>query len=168
VYDKKSIPIAACLNFDARSSEAAPLCARAAFSRNMNNSEQSAGKNGEEDDTPEHPEAVDEVPMSVVEFLESVEEPLKEKYIPKEMGKFIYTSMLGTAKNLRYEFQFPFKKSFYSNIFFSPLENIKVALFMEQENIRKGRERGFLGIFTANANRLTQLISRTLKYQVNK
>ena len=166
VYNKKNIPIAACLNFDARSSEAAPLCARAAFSRNMNDSEQSAGKNGEEVDTPELPEAVDEVPMSVVEFLESVEEPLKEKHIPKEMGKFIYTSMLGTAKNLRYEFQFPLKKAFYSSFFFSPLENIRVALFMEQENIRKGRERGFLGIFTANANRLTQLISRTLKYQV--
>jgi len=49
---------------------------------------------------------------------------------------------------------------------FSPAENIQVALFMEQENIRLGKEKGFMGIFTTNSNRLTQLISRTLNYQV--
>lgn len=37
---------------------------------------------------------------------------------------------------------------------------------MEQENIRLGEARGFQGIFTTNANRLTQLISRSLDYQV--
>jgi hypothetical protein len=37
---------------------------------------------------------------------------------------------------------------------------------MEQENIRLGKEQGFRGIFTTNSNKLTQLISRTLNYQV--
>ena len=37
---------------------------------------------------------------------------------------------------------------------------------MEQENLRLGRARGFQGIFTTNANRLTQLISRSLDYQI--
>lgn len=37
---------------------------------------------------------------------------------------------------------------------------------MEQENIRIGRERFYEGIFTTNANRLTQMISRTLGYQI--
>ena len=37
---------------------------------------------------------------------------------------------------------------------------------MEQENLRLGRAGGFQGIFTTNANRLTQLISRSLDYQI--
>ena len=37
---------------------------------------------------------------------------------------------------------------------------------MEQENLRIGKERFFQGIFTTNANRLTQLISRSLGYQI--
>jgi hypothetical protein len=47
---------------------------------------------------------MEDVPMSVVEFLEEIEGPLKEKHLPKEKKKFIYTSMLGTAKGLRYSF----------------------------------------------------------------
>ena len=37
---------------------------------------------------------------------------------------------------------------------------------MEIENIRYGIQRGFEGIFTTNANRLTQHISRILGYQI--
>ena len=56
-----------------------------------------------------------------------------------------------------------------NNIFLvsSSAENIQVALFMEQENMRVAKTKGFLGIFTTNSNRLTQLISRTLNYQVH-
>ena len=43
---------------------------------------------------------------------------------------------------------------------------LQVAIFMEQENLRLGRARGFQGIFTTNANRLTQLISRSLDYRI--
>ena len=38
--------------------------------------------------------------MSVVEFLNAVEEPLKEKHLPPEKGRTIYTSLLGTAADL--------------------------------------------------------------------
>ena len=38
--------------------------------------------------------------MTVVEFLNAVEEPLKEKHLPLEKGKTIYTSLLGTAADL--------------------------------------------------------------------
>ena len=37
---------------------------------------------------------------------------------------------------------------------------------MEMENIRFGKEKGYEGIFTTNANRLTQHISRILGYQI--
>ena len=42
----------------------------------------------------------EEVPMSVVEFLDAVEEPLKDAHIPQGKGNFIYTSLLGTASDL--------------------------------------------------------------------
>ena len=86
--------------------------------------------------------------MSVVEFLDAIEEPLKDKHLPKENGKFIYTSLLGTAPGL------------------STAENVQLAIFMEQENIRIAKLKGFQGIFTTNANRLTQLISRNLDYEI--
>ena len=37
---------------------------------------------------------------------------------------------------------------------------------MEMENIRVAKERGFAGIFTTNANRLTQHISKILDYEI--
>ena len=37
---------------------------------------------------------------------------------------------------------------------------------MEMENIRVAKERGFTGIFTTNANRLTQHISKLLDYEI--
>ena len=43
---------------------------------------------------------------------------------------------------------------------------LQVTLFMEMENIRVGKLRGYEGIFTTNANRLTQHISRILGYQI--
>ena len=39
---------------------------------------------------------------------------------------------------------------------------------MEMENIRMAKTRGFEGIFTTNANRLTQHISRLLDYEILK
>lgn len=41
-----------------------------------------------------------------------------------------------------------------------------MAIFLELENIRIAKERGFDGIFTTNANRLTQHISRILDYEI--
>ena len=37
---------------------------------------------------------------------------------------------------------------------------------MEMENIRVAKARGFEGIFTTNANRLTQHIARILDYEI--
>ena len=51
------------------------------------------------------------VPMSVVEFLDAVEEPLKDQYLPEARGKTIYASLLGTAADL------------------SPVDNVKVTQF---------------------------------------
>lgn len=48
--------------------------------------------------------------MTVVEFIDAIEEPLKDQYLPEASGKTIYTSLLGTAANL------------------SPAENVKVIL----------------------------------------
>ena len=42
----------------------------------------------------------DDSSLSVVEFLREVEEPLKEIHLPLGRGKFIYTSLLGTAAHL--------------------------------------------------------------------
>ena len=39
-------------------------------------------------------------PMTVVEFIDAIEEPLKDQYLPEASGKTIYTSLLGTAANL--------------------------------------------------------------------
>ena len=115
--------IGACLNFDARSKEAEPLCAISAFDRanvegNMNtdNSGEEDDKNsidtnsditddsGEEDDKNSIDKNSDipekETPMSVVEFLQAVEEPLKDEHLPDALGKTIYTSLLGTSAKL--------------------------------------------------------------------
>ena len=98
IYDSNNEPIAACLNFDARSPEASPLCANSAVTRSMgtNLAEEDDNQNTENDDIAES-----RTSMSVVEFLEAVEEPLKDEHLPREMGQFVYTSMLGTAKHLR-------------------------------------------------------------------
>merc|ERR1719187_529361 len=145
ITNKEGVPVGACLNFDANSEEAAPLCACSAVSRNlpetMNDEVRDINENGNNN-------VVGEVPLTVVDFLNAIEEPLKKKHVPEGRGKFIYTSLLGTDKNL------------------STAENVQVVMYMEQENIRLGKTKGFKGVFTTNANRLTQLISRSLEYTI--
>ena len=102
--------------------------------------------------------------MSVVEFLDAVEEPLKDAHIPQGKGNFIYTSLLGTAADLSTAENVQASQN-VSKLCCKCLTN-QVAIYMEQENIRIGEARGFRGIFTTNANRLTQLISRSLGYQI--
>ena len=62
------VPVAACLNFDARSEEAAPLCAQSAFSR----SQPLDQKKEEEDEAKKSSDSS----LTVVDFLQEVEEPL--------------------------------------------------------------------------------------------
>ena len=71
---------------------------------------------------------VEEVPLSVVEFLEEIEVPIKNKVLPAEMGKFVYTSMLGTAQHLRLFFHWLFKDiKDIVGYFFLPIINYKVS-----------------------------------------
>ena len=115
--------IGACLNFDARSEEAEPLCACAAFSRqgmaeedmlndNGHPKDDGEGINEKNDDDKLSASSEDEgvaemegeskppVTTAVVEFLQAVEEPLKDEYLPKALGKTVYTSLLGTSPSL--------------------------------------------------------------------
>jgi len=41
-------------------------------------------------------------------------------------------------------------------------ENVSLVLFMEEENIRRAKDRHFTGLFTTNTNPLTQ-VSKTLQ-----
>ena len=91
--------IGAVLNFDARSKEAEPLCACAAFERERKNKEKAGMIVEDEYDGT----------ITVTEFLQAVEEPLKEEHLPVAKGKTIYTSLLGTSAKL------------------SPVENVKVG-----------------------------------------
>ena len=97
--------IGACLNFDAMSEEASPLCARSAFERANVDNDLKNEDNANEDDAMED----NQVPMTVVEFLEAIEEPLKNEHLPAALGKTIYTSLLGTSAKV------------------SPAENVKVS-----------------------------------------
>ena len=63
----------------------------------------------------------------------------------------MYTYFLNTQQMETFQF---FQKKF------------QITLYMEMENIRFGKEKGYEGIFTTNANRLTQHISRILGYQI--
>ena len=91
--------IGACLNFDARSKEAEPLCAISAFERaNVDVEMKDVDEASETKETKFDGEK--EVPMTVVEFLQSVEEPLKDEHLPAGLGKTIYTSLLGTSSKI--------------------------------------------------------------------
>ena len=68
IWLSSGVPVAACLNFDARSEEAAPLCAQSAFSR----SQPLDQKKEEEDEAKKSSDSS----LTVVDFLQEVEEPL--------------------------------------------------------------------------------------------
>ena len=56
-------------------------------------------------------DSTEAVPLTVVEFIDAIEEPLKDQYLPEAAGKTIYASLLGTAADL------------------TPAENVKVRHF---------------------------------------
>ena len=77
ILNKEENVIGSCINFDARAAEAAPLCATAAFSRDMTDEERREQRRQRRGQREEQ----EEVPMTVVDFLEAVEHPLKDKVI---------------------------------------------------------------------------------------
>ena len=166
--------IGACLNFDARSEEAAPLYAQRAVSRNVVGShfELICHRQLKERKTETKArkkriaDGKEEAPMYVVEFLDAVEEPLKEAHIPQGKGNFLYTSLFGTAAHISTAENVQASQHFSTKIVYNAQPTNQVAIFIAKENIRIAMAQGFQGIFTTNTNRLTQLISRSLGYQI--
>ena len=56
--------------------------------------------------------------MSVVEFLEAIEGPLKKQFLPDAKGKTIYTSLLGTIADLTPAENVKVKEIFNFNVIF--------------------------------------------------
>lgn len=90
-------------------------------------------------------------------FLEFLEGPIRETKLPQGKGKILHGFMMGTHKKL------------------DAKENIEVMQFMEEEEVRLARRRGFESIFTSNSSPLTQQLGSDvfdyevlLDYQVNK
>nr|XP_018903748.1 PREDICTED: uncharacterized protein LOC109034831 [Bemisia tabaci] len=93
----------------------------------------------------------------IFEFLEFLEGPIRETKLPQGKGKILHGFMMGTHKKL------------------DAKENIEVIQFMEEEEVRLARRRGFESIFTSNSSPLTQQLGSDvfdyevlLDYQVNK
>ena len=80
ILNKQDEVIGSCINFDARSEEAAPLCATAAFSRDLTDEERREQRRQRRSLRNDQEET--EVPMTVVDFLEAVEHPLKDQVEP--------------------------------------------------------------------------------------
>ena len=94
---------------------------------------------------------------------------LKDAHIPQGKGNFIYTSLLGTGADLSTAENVQASQHFPTKIVYNAQPTNQVAIFIAKENMREqrgsGREqRG--SRFPTNSNRLTQLISRSLSYQI--
>lgn len=74
----------------------------------------------------------------VFDFLEKMEQSVRDELLPKGEGQVLHSFMMGTNSQL------------------SPAENVAVMQYMEQENLRLARTVGFVGIFTTNTSPLTQ------------
>jgi len=75
----------------------------------------------------------------VFEFLESIEGPIRDKYLPNGQNQILHSFMMGTGA------------------FLNSQENITVMQFMENEVLHLAKRRNFAGIFTTNTNPLTQV-----------
>lgn len=93
----------------------------------------------------------------IFEFLEHLEGPIRDNRLPKGKRKILHTFMMGTDKTL------------------TAAENVSAIQFMEEEALKLGRSRGFVGLFTTNTSPLTQQLGTDIfnyqvfcDYQVNK
>ncbi|XP_030763883.1 uncharacterized protein LOC115888328 [Sitophilus oryzae] len=100
-------------------------------------------------DAHDEPEVEIKSKLTVIfEFLESIEGPVRDKQLPLGKGKVLHSFMMATHSSL------------------SPRENVSVFQFMENEELKLARSRGFAGIFTTNTSPLTQQLgSDVYKYQ---
>ncbi|KAK2589317.1 hypothetical protein KPH14_007867 [Odynerus spinipes] len=95
--------------------------------------------------------------MIVFEFLESLEQPIRDQKLPKGKGQIIHNFMMTTHGDL------------------SPPENVIVMREMEEYCLRIARKKEYVGIFTTNTSPLTQQLGTDvygyetlLCYQVNQ
>ncbi|XP_013103440.2 beta-alanyl-bioamine nonribosomal peptide synthetase ebony isoform X2 [Stomoxys calcitrans] len=93
----------------------------------------------------------------VFEFLEFVEGPIRDTYLPKGLNKILHSFMMGTHVDL------------------NPQENIACMHFMEYEVLKVAKNKEFAGILTTNTSPLTQQLGNDvynyktlLDYQVNE
>ncbi|KAI8130088.1 Mycosubtilin synthase subunit C [Lucilia cuprina] len=93
----------------------------------------------------------------VFEFLEYVEGPIRDNYLPQGLNKILHSFMMGTHADL------------------NPQENIACMHFMEHEVLRLAKAKQFAGILTTNTSPLTQQLGNDvynyktlLDYQVNE
>ena len=81
-----------------------------------------------------------ETKLSIIfEFLEYLEEPIRESKLPKGLGQIYHVSMMTTSQDL------------------SPSENVIMIKEMEHQCLDFAKSRGFYGIFTTNTSPLTQV-----------
>ncbi|XP_073818947.1 nonribosomal peptide synthetase ebony [Musca autumnalis] len=93
----------------------------------------------------------------VFEFLEFIEGPIRDNYLPKGLNKILHSFMMGTHVDLNAQ------------------ENIACMHFMEHEVLKLAKEKQFAGILTTNTSPLTQQLGNDvynyktlLDYQVNE
>ncbi|XP_071559405.1 beta-alanyl-bioamine nonribosomal peptide synthetase ebony-like isoform X2 [Temnothorax nylanderi] len=95
--------------------------------------------------------------MTVFDFLEYLEGPIRDYKLPKGKGKIIHSFMMGTSSDL------------------NPMENVLVIRQMEEYCLQLTKRKEYIGIFTTNTSPLTQQLSTDvygyetmLVYQVNR
>lgn len=86
--------------------------------------------------------------VTIFEFLEFVEEPVRERCLPSGVGQILHSFMMATHPSL------------------SAQENVSVIQFMEEELVGLAAKRGFAGIFTTNTSPITQQFGQVMGYEV--
>ncbi|XP_045028498.1 tyrocidine synthase 3 [Daphnia magna] len=76
----------------------------------------------------------------ILEFLESIEGPIIAKHFEKRKNLLIHSFMMATAETT------------------TPPENVYLIQKMEEEILTLAKRKGFVGVFTTNANELTRQI----------
>lgn len=75
----------------------------------------------------------------ILEFLESIEGPIIAKHFEKRKNLLIHSFMMATAETT------------------TPPENVYLIQKMEEEILTLAKRKGFVGVFTTNANELTRV-----------
>ncbi|EFN66543.1 Tyrocidine synthetase 3 [Camponotus floridanus] len=93
----------------------------------------------------------------IFDFLNYLEEPIRNNKLPRDKGKILYNFMMATYKELNFA------------------ENVLVIGQMDEYCLQFAQQKGYAGIFTTNTNPLTQQLDTDvynyetlLVYQVNQ